>query len=178
MAELSGMPTPTSPSSGVSVASSSGGGVFAGTSAASAVPSGRTGFSSAVGASAFPQCDLALVIVEARYERVHAALMMAATACAMGQSVVLFGMGAGVAAFCTKWNGLEDPQHEDLRKAVGVAGLEDLRTALLDMDATLMVCDSGLKTMGLSAEALEHAVAVVGLPTFLDRAGPARVAVF
>lgn len=163
MAELSGEP---------------GNGVFAGSSAPAAAPSGRTGFSAAVGASAFPPCDLALVIVEARYERVHAALMLAATACALGQTVVLFGMGAGVAAFCAKWDGLEDEQREDWRKAAGVAGLNDLRTALRDMDATLMVCDSGLKTMGLTDEALEEGVAVVGLPTFLDRAGAARVAVF
>lgn len=88
------------------------GGIFAGSSAPSAAPSGRTGFAAAVGASAFPPCDLALVIVEARYERIHAALMLAATACALGQSVVLFGMGAGVAAFTAGWDGLEDAEHE------------------------------------------------------------------
>lgn len=155
-----------------------GGGVFAGSSASPATPAGRTSFSPAVTASAFPPCDLAVMIVEARYERIHAALMLAATACALGQGVVLFGMGAGVAAFCARWEGLEDGVHADWRKAAGVAGLEDLRTALLEMEATLMVCDSGLKTMGLSATALADGVGVVGLPTFLDRAGAARMAVF
>lgn len=178
MAEFSAAPAglPAGLSSGVA----SGDGVFAGSSAVAgaSTPSGRSGLSAGLGASAFPQCDLALVLVEARYERIHAAFMLAATACALGQSVLLFGMGAGVAAFCTQWDGLEDKQREDWRTAAGVAGLEELRTALVEMDATLMVCDSGLKTMGVSADALERSVAVVGLPAFLDKAGAARVAVF
>lgn len=122
--------------------------------------------------------DLALVIVEARYERLHAAYMLAATAAAMGQNVLLFGMGAGVCAFSRDWHGLEDGAAAQKREQAGVAGLDVLREAMVDMGATFMVCDSGVKTMDLVAQDLLPEVETVGLPSFFDRAGAARQLVF
>lgn len=140
---------------------------------------GVSGLSAAAAYAEGGGCDLAIMIVEARYERVHAALMLAVTASALGQAVLLFGMGAGVTAFCEQWDGLEQPERDVARQEAGVAGLETLRTALTDLeDVTLMVCDSGLKAMSVSEQALLAGVAVVGLPTFLDEAGAARLAVF
>ncbi|NHN80450.1 hypothetical protein GOB88_03080 [Acetobacter lovaniensis] len=125
-----------------------------------------------------PPCDLALLVVEARYERIHAAYMLAATAAAMGQNVLLFGMGAGVCAFCGEWNGLDGAEGARMRAHAGVAGLDDLREAVVDMGVTLMVCDSGVKTQGLNAQDLLEGVETVGLPSFFDRAGQARQLVF
>lgn len=125
-----------------------------------------------------PPCDLALLIVEARYERVHAAYMLAATAAAMGQTVLLFGMGAGVCAFCRDWTGLEPGEGAQMRARAGVAGLEVLREAVVDMGCTLMVCDSGVKTLGLAPQDLLAEVETAGLPSFFDRAGSARQLVF
>jgi predicted peroxiredoxin len=125
-----------------------------------------------------PPCDLALLVVEARYERIHAAYMLAATAAAMGQNVLLFGMGAGVCAFCREWNGLDGAEGGRMRAHAGVAGLDDLREAVVDMGVTLMVCDSGVKTLGLKAQDLLEGVETVGLPSFFDRAGQARQLVF
>lgn len=122
---------------------------------------------------------LALLLVEARYERLHAAFMMAATALALGRPVILFGMGSGVAAFCRSWDGLPDhTQGEAGRLNAGVAGVEILRDALQEMGAEMMVCDSGLKAMNLGAQDLVEGVRVVGLPTFLDCAATARQLVF
>ncbi|MFT8441326.1 DsrE family protein [Acetobacter fabarum] len=125
-----------------------------------------------------PPCDLALLVVESRYERIHAAYMLAATAAAMGQTVLLFGMGAGVCAFCREWNGLDAAEGARMRAQAGVAGLDDLRDAVVDMGVTLMVCDSGVKTLGLNAQDLLAGVETVGLPSFFDRAGRARQLVF
>lgn len=125
-----------------------------------------------------PSCDLALLVVESRYERIHAAYMLAATAAAMGQTVLLFGMGAGVCAFCREWNGLDATEGARMRAQAGVAGLDDLRDAVVDMGATLMVCDSGVKTLGLNAQDLLAGVETVGLPSFFDRAGRGRQLVF
>jgi predicted peroxiredoxin len=122
---------------------------------------------------------LALLLVEARYERLHAAFMMAATALALGRPVILFGMGSGVVAFCRSWEALPDhAQGEAGRLNAGVAGVEVLRDAIQEMGAEMMVCDSGLKAMNLGAEDLVDGVRVVGLPTFLDRTGAARQLVF
>ncbi|MGO2959035.1 MAG: DsrE family protein [Acetobacter sp.] len=142
-------------------------------------PVGVSGLSVAIPQGDAGGCELAIMIVEARYERLHAAFMLAVTACALGQQVVLFGMGAGVAAFCKNWDGLEQPERDAARQEAGIAGLDDLRTALLDFEeATLMVCDSGLKAVRLTEEALVADVSCVGLPTFLDQTQTARLAVF
>lgn len=125
-----------------------------------------------------PECDLALLIVEARYERIHAAYMLAASAAAMGRTVLLFGMGAGVCAFCRAWTGLEDGAGASTRERAGVAGLDVLRDAVVEMGGVLMVCDSGVKTLGVGAVDLLEQVQVVGLPSFFDRAGNARQLVF
>ncbi|MFT9441596.1 MAG: DsrE family protein [Acetobacter papayae] len=126
-----------------------------------------------------PSEALALLLVEARYERLHAAFMMAATALALGRPVILFGMGSGVAAFCRSWSGV--PEHvlgEAGRLNAGVAGVEVLRDAVQEMGAEMMVCDSGLKAMNLAPQDLVEGVRVVGLPTFLDCAATARQLVF
>lgn len=122
---------------------------------------------------------LALLVVEARYERLHAAFMLAATALALGHRVILFGMGSGVAAFCQLWSGVPDhAEGEAGRLDAGVAGLAVLREAIQEMGAEMMVCDSGLKAMSYPADTLVEGVRVVGLPTFMDRAAGARQLVF
>lgn len=142
-------------------------------------PLGLSGLSIALPEPGEGTCDLAIMVVEAGYERVHAALMLAVTACALGQHVVFFGMGAGVAAFCQNWEGLEQPERDAGRQEAGIAGVQDLRDALLEFDeATLLVCDSGLKAMAVPENILLDGVAVVGLATFMDHAGSARLAVF
>lgn len=142
-------------------------------------PLGLSGLSTAMPQQESSACDLAIMVVEARYERIHAALMLAVTACALGQHVVVFGMGAGVAAFCRNWDGLEQAERDAGRQEAGVAGVQDLRTALLEFEeASLFVCDSGLRAMNVPEEALLDGVHCVGLPTFMERAGAARLAVF
>lgn len=122
---------------------------------------------------------LAIMIVEARYERIHAALMLAVTACALGQNVTLFGMGSGVCAFCRNWDSLEQAEREESRVAAGVAGLEVLRTTLFEFgEVDFFVCDSGLKSMNFSDELLCEQVRVTGLPTFIERCNTAQLAVF
>lgn len=141
--------------------------------------SGVSGLSAAAAHAEGGPYDLAIMMVEAGYERVHAALMLAVTASALGQQVLLFGMGAGVTAFCEKWDGLEQPERDAGRQEAGVAGVETLRTALTEMeDVTLMVCDSGLKAMRVAEDALLPGVAIVGLPTFMESSAEARLAVF
>ena len=123
--------------------------------------------------------DLALIVVDAGYERLHAAFMMAATVAALGRQVTVFGMGAGVAAFHPHWAGVPAFVEEEARRQqAGVAGLEELRAAVVEMGGQLMVCDSGLRAMGLAETALLDGVKSLGLPSFLDHAGLRRQLVF
>ncbi|MBO1323635.1 DsrE family protein [Acetobacter sp. TBRC 12305] len=126
-----------------------------------------------------PPRGLALVVVENGYERLHAAFMLAATAAALGQDVIVFGMGAGVAAFSRDWGGVAGfGEGEAQRARAGVAGLAELRDAVVEMGACLMVCDSGMKAARLHPASLLDGVACVGLPSFMDRAAHARQLVF
>ncbi|MFT9016650.1 MAG: DsrE family protein [Acetobacter sp.] len=143
------------------------------------VPSGGRAGQPVAGGSGEPARSLALVLVESGYERLHAAFMLAATAAALGQDVILFGMGAGVAAFSRDWSGVDAfAAGESQRARAGVAGVAELRDAVVDMGACLMVCDSGMKAAGLSPANLLEGVACVGLPSFMDRAAHARQLVF
>ncbi|WP_159101957.1 hypothetical protein [Acetobacter okinawensis] len=95
-----------------------------------------------------------------------------------GALCCFLGMGAGVCAFCREWAGLEDGAGASTRERAGVAGLDVLRDAVVEMGGVLMVCDSGVKTLGVGAVDLLEQVQVVGLPSFFDRAGNARQLVF
>ncbi|MBR2123641.1 MAG: DsrE family protein [Acetobacter sp.] len=123
--------------------------------------------------------DLAIIVVNAEYERLHAAFMIAATTMAIGIRVVMFGMGAGVAAFCSDWQGVTSFSMEEVRRQkAGVAGLEELRTAVIEMGGELMVCESGVKVMGLESDALLKEVRCLGLVCFLEYGGTCRQLVF
>ena len=123
--------------------------------------------------------ELAIIVVNAEYERLHAAFMMAATTVAVGTRVVLFGMGSGVVAFCHDWQGITSFFiDETRRKKMGVAGLEELRSVVVEMGGELIVCEAGLKVMGLEREALLNGVNCLGLVSILEYIGACRQLVF
>lgn len=123
--------------------------------------------------------ELAIIVVNAEYERLHAAFMMAAATVAIGTRVVLFGMGSGVVAFCHDWHGVASFSiDETRRKKMGIAGLEELRSVVVEMGGELIVCESGLKVMGLERESLLKGVSCLGLVSFLEYVGACRQLVF
>jgi len=125
---------------------------------------------------------LSLVVFSGAFDRVHYALTMAAAALAVNTPATLFfTMGALRALLPAEpgdggWRGLrhtEDgaaPADADARLvARGLAGFEEMLASCVALGAKVMVCEMGLRAMGLAPGDLRRDVPVApgGLVTFL-----------
>ncbi|WP_241911776.1 DsrE family protein [Telmatospirillum siberiense] len=136
---------------------------------------------------------LSLVLFSGAYDKVHYALAMAAAALASNRMATLFfTMGATRALLAADaggpgWRDLhptEDglaPQVADADlTAKGIGGFEELLAACVALGATVMVCETGLRALGLELSALRSDVPVMpgGLVSFLADASADGAVVF
>lgn len=125
---------------------------------------------------------LSLVVFSGTFEKVHYALVMAAAAVATNRPVTLFfTMGAARALTLnagTKdsgWQGLPTESGADADavdadfQTKGVAGFDELLDACISLGVTFMVCEMGLRALGISPESLRNDVPIEqgGVVTFL-----------
>ncbi len=135
---------------------------------------------------------LSLILLSGSFERVHYGLAMASAAAALGRPATLFATLAATRAFLALapdgrpgWAGL--PLGPDLasaeladgfaldarNRARGVAGFEELLQACAGLGVEIIVCEMGLRALGLAATALRPDLPIqrAGLATLLARAG-------
>jgi peroxiredoxin family protein len=111
---------------------------------------------------------LGILLISAGHERAHYAFILAAGAAAIGREVCVFATNAGCLALLQDWSVLDGASRDSAVRAVGVAGLDELREAAAELGVRLMVCDAGLRMAGLEAAPLWHGVEVAGVPSFLS----------
>jgi peroxiredoxin family protein len=130
---------------------------------------------------------LCIVLLSGSFERVHYGLCMASAAAALEQPVTLFvtlgALRALVAADATGrpgWMdlaGAEDAADgaalDARNRARGVAGFEELLQSCTALEVEFMVCEMGLRTLGLAPDALRSELRLEpgGLATLLARGG-------
>ncbi len=114
---------------------------------------------------------LGLLLLSGTHERAQYAFVLACGAAALGRSVILFASNGGCRALLTDWRGLEDAGREVRIMAAGVAGLEELRTAAVELGVRLLACEAGLRAEALDAALLLPSVKVAGVATFLGAVG-------
>ena len=102
------------------------------------------------------------------HDRAHYAFVVASGAAALGRTVVLFATNRGCSALCRDWSGLADADRDAAIQARGVAGLDTLRDACLEMDVRMIACEAGLRAESLDASLLLPQVEVAGIATFLS----------
>jgi peroxiredoxin family protein len=133
---------------------------------------------------ASPQ-TISIIIFSSDFGRVHYALSTAAAALATNISVTLmFTMGA-IRAVTTdasgnpQWKKLthddentEGGVQDDINQSRGIAGFEELLQACSSMGAKLLVCEMGLKAIGMEKKQLRKDMSFTpgGLVTFLNSA--------
>ena len=125
---------------------------------------------------------LSLVVFSGGFDKAHYALAMAAAALAVNKPATLFfTMGAARALLAADGHGpgwrhlhpTEDvvaPIDADAALiAKNLGGFEELLSACAALGATVMVCEMGLKALGLDAQALRDDIVITpgGLVTFL-----------
>jgi peroxiredoxin family protein len=107
---------------------------------------------------------LSLIVFSGDYDRVHYALVMASAAAATNRPVTLFfTMGASKALLAPQpdgapgWSaltptdkGIEAIDRDTDHGHAGVARLEELFEACVELDVAFQVCEMGLKVEGLS----------------------------
>ena len=112
-----------------------------------------------------PSDRLGLLLISGSHERAHYAFVLAAGAAAVGRSVVLFATNEGCRALLRD---LAPDARDAAVQAAGVAGLAELRGAVVELGVRLLACDAGLRMAGIEADALLPGVEVAGVPTFLS----------
>jgi len=129
---------------------------------------------------------LSLIVFSGTFEKVHYALVLAASAAAIGRPATLFFTMDACRALlkpgkdgAAAWRHLplesgtgEGGTVDDGYAAKGVATFEELLMACVEMNIQFMVCEMGLRAMGLDRAALRDDVPLQdgGVVTFLNDA--------
>jgi uncharacterized protein len=118
---------------------------------------------------------IGLLLLTGSHERVHYAFVLAAGAAAIGRSVVLFASNRGCLGLATDWSGLDDAARDARVREAGVAGLDELREASIELGVRLIACEAGLRAEGIDPGSLLPSVEVAGVATFLSEVGDAQI---
>jgi peroxiredoxin family protein len=111
---------------------------------------------------------LGILLISGTHEHAHYAFVIAAAAAAAGRPVVLFATNDGCHALVEDWSALSGSGRDVAVRALGVAGLGELREAAAELGVRCLACEAGLRLSGLSPESLRPGVEVTGVLTFLD----------
>jgi peroxiredoxin family protein len=121
------------------------------------------------------ESTLGVLLLSGAHDRAHYAFVVASGAAALGRTVVVFATNAGCLALCRDWSGLSDAARDARIQARGVAGLDTLRDACLEMDVRMIACEAGLRAEGLDAGLLLPQAEVAGIATFLSAVGTGQI---
>jgi peroxiredoxin family protein len=118
---------------------------------------------------------LGVLLLSGAHHRAHYAFVVASGAAALGRPVVLFATNRGCLALYRDWSGLSDAGRDTDIQARGVAGLDTLREACVDMEVRMIACEAGLQAESLDAGRLLPGVEVAGIATFLSAVGTGQI---
>ena len=112
-----------------------------------------------------------MLLLSGSHDRAHYAFVLASGAAALGRSVVLFATNRGCLGVAADWSALDDAARDERVQAAGVAGLEELREACVELGVRFIACEAGLKSEGIDPGSLLPQVEVAGVATFLSAVG-------
>ena len=122
-----------------------------------------------------PSDPLGVLLLSGTHDRAHYAFVVASGAAALGRPVVVFATNRGCLALCRDWSELDLTDRDARIQARGVAGLDTLRNACLDMDVRMIACEAGLRAEALDPGLLLPQVEVAGIVTFLSAVGTGQI---
>ena len=122
-----------------------------------------------------PSEPLGLLLLSGTHDRAHYAFVLAAGAAALGRVVVLFASNRGCLGLASDWSTLDDAARDARVRASGVAGLEDLREASIELGVRLIACEAGLRAEAIDPASLLPSVEIAGVATFLAAVGGGQI---
>ncbi len=117
-----------------------------------------------------PSEPLGLLLISGGHERAHYAFVLAAGAAAIGRFVVVFATNEGCRALLAGPAAVLDPARDAAIQGRGIAGIEELRMAALELGVRMIACEAGLRMAGLDDRTLAEGVERAGVATFLEAA--------
>jgi peroxiredoxin family protein len=121
------------------------------------------------------EAAIGILLLSGTHDRAHYAFVVASGSAALGRNVVVFATNRGCLALCRDWSGLDDSGRDARIQARGVAGLDTLRDACIDMQVRLIACEAGLRAEAIDPSGLLPGVEVAGIATFLEAAGGGQI---
>jgi len=120
------------------------------------------------------QGGLSLIVRSGDYESVHYALALASAALAVNKPAVLFFTMGGLRALTGPPPGLDDWGRDALNSARRVGDFETLLQACIELGARFIVCEMGLRSLGIERAQLRADVpfTVAGIVTLLEETKP------
>jgi uncharacterized protein len=122
-----------------------------------------------------PSDRLGVLLLSGAHDRAHYAFVLAAGAAALGRTVTVFATNAGCHALLRDWSGLENAGRDSVIEDRGVAGLDILREACVEMGVRLIACEAGLRAEAIDPAGLMADVEVAGIATFLEDIGGGQI---
>jgi peroxiredoxin family protein len=121
-----------------------------------------------------PEGGLSIIVRAGDYESVHYALALAAAAIAVNKPAVLFFTMGGLRALTGPPPGLTDWGRDALMRERGVGDFETLLQACVELGARFIVCEMGLRALGIDRAQLRADVpfSVAGIVTLLEETKP------
>lgn len=117
---------------------------------------------------------LSIIVRSAAYEDAHYALALAAAALAVNKPAILFFTMGGLRALMGPPPTLDDWGRDAINRARGVGDFETLLQACIELGARFIVCEMGLRSLGLDKARLRGDVpfTVAGIVTLLEETRP------
>ena len=121
-----------------------------------------------------PDGGISVIVRAGDYESVHYALALAAAALAVNKPAVLFFTMAGIRALEGPPPPLDDWHRDAINRKAGVGDFETLLEACVELGARFIVCEMGLRSLGIDRAGLRADVpfTVAGIVTLLEETKP------
>ncbi len=121
-----------------------------------------------------PEGGVSLIVRSGAYESAHYALALASAAVAVNKPAILFFTMGGIRALIGPPPGLEDWGRDALNRERGVGDFETLLQACVELGARFIVCEMGLRSLGMTRAELRTDVpfTVAGIVTLLEETKP------
>jgi peroxiredoxin family protein len=117
---------------------------------------------------------VSVILRSGDYESAHYALALASAAVAVNQKAVLFFTMGGLRALMGPPPALHDWSRDEQNLARGVGDFETLLQACIELGARFIVCEMGLRSLGIDKSELRTDVpfTVAGIVTLLEETKP------
>ena len=117
---------------------------------------------------------VSVIVRSGDYESAHYALALASAAVAVNKPAVLFFTMGGIRALSGPPPGLTDWGRDALNRERGVGDFETLLQACVELGARFIVCEMGLRSLGIDKSELRTDVPfiVAGIVTLLEETKP------